>query len=354
DAGRLRAMKARLEAAGIDWTRRRYHKAPSAPATAFDIAAGIATALAIAKRHRVRLVHARSYIPALIGMAVKRLAGARLLFDMRGLWADERVDGGLWPAGGSLYRVTKSIERRLLHSADHIVTLTYASVDEVRKLSAPHEWVPLSVIPTCTDLRRFRPRPSDPGAPPTFGYVGSVGTWYLFDETLLAFRYFQAERPDARLLVVNRGEHQRIASRIAAAGIDPACTEVVAAEHRDVPALIARMSAGAALVKPAYSKIASAPTKLAEYLACGIPVLGNTGVGDVEILEERKVGVAVESLDEAVLRAGVARLVALTRDRDTPGRCRTAAEELFSLDRGVAEYRRIYDSLLAGGGEERR
>ena len=352
DAGRLRAMRARVEAAGIKWTHRRYHKAPSAPATAFDIAAGTATALAIAKRHRVRLVHARSYIPALIGLMVKRSTGAKLLFDMRGLWADERVDGDLWSASGSLYRVTKGIERLLLHSADHIVTLTYASVDEVRKLAAPYEWVPLSVIPTCTDLQRFRPQPSDPGAPPTFGYVGSVGTWYLFDETLLAFRFFQAECPNARLLIVNRGEHEQIRERIAAAGIDPSSTEVVAAEHRDVPMLIARMSAGAALVKPAYSKIASAPTKLAEYLACGVPVLGNKGVGDVGILEERKIGVCVDSLDETALRAGVARLVELTQDKDTPGRCRAAAEELFSLDKGIAEYRRIYRSLLAGGVEE--
>lgn len=352
DRGRLRAVGERIAAANIRWTLRRYHKSPSASATAFDIGVGVATAWSKVRRHRVRIVHARSYIPALIGMMVKRATGARLLFDMRGLWADERVDGGLWPADGSLYRATKSIEGRLLRSSDHIVTLTHASVAEVRRLASPQNAaIPISVISTCTDLQRFRPLPSRSAGPIVLGYVGSVGTWYLFDETLLAFRLLQEQHPDARLLIVNRGEHERIRERIAAAGLNPACAGVLAADHRDMPALIARMSAGAALVKPAYSKIASAPTKLAEYLACGIPVLGNKGVGDVGMLEEREVGVAVESIDKAALRVGVARLVALMQDKNTPGRCRAAAEELFSLERGVAEYHGIYDSLLARGGE---
>ncbi len=350
DRNKLRATGERVAAANIRWTRRRYHKAPSAPATAFDVATGVATALAIARKHRIQIVHARSYIPALIGMLVKRATGAKLLFDMRGLWADERVDGGLWPGGGRLYRITKRIERRLLLASDHVVTLTDSSVDEVRKLAAPRSIaIPISVIPTCTDLERFRAAPGSK-KPVVFGYVGSVGTWYLFDETLLAFRLLREQCSDARLLIVNRGEHRLIRERITAAGIEPTCVDVLATEHRDMPALIARMTVGAALVKPAYSKIASAPTKVGEYLACGVPVLGNIGVGDVEsILEGRGVGVAVESFGEDVLRLGVTRLIGLMQDQQIASRCRAVAEELFSLDGGVAEYRSIYAFLAAAG-----
>ena len=99
----VKTVRARIEAAGIRWTRLRYHKAPSAPATAFDIAVGSAVATAIAIRHRVSVVHARSYVPGLMALVVKRASGARFLFDMRGLWADERVDGGIWPKDGALF-----------------------------------------------------------------------------------------------------------------------------------------------------------------------------------------------------------------------------------------------------------
>ena len=141
---------------------------------------------------------------------------------------------------------------------------------------------PITVIPTCADLDRFRiqrPLQTDPFV---LGYVGSVGTWYLLDEMLRCFVLLREQVPQARLLIVNRGEHPLIAARAAAHGIAPEELELVAASHDEVPALIARMSAGMALIKPAYSKIASAPTKLGEYLGCGVPCLGNAGVGDVE------------------------------------------------------------------------
>jgi glycosyltransferase involved in cell wall biosynthesis len=119
-----------------------------------------------------------------------------------------------------------------------------------------------------------------------------------------------------------------------------------------MPALIARMSAGMALIKPAYSKIASAPTKLAEYLGCGVPCLGNAGVGDVQqILEGHRVGVALRGFSEADLQSGVDRLIELSEDPSTPERCRKLAEELFSRDQGVASYAQIYQALQVGARE---
>src|SRR3954451_24326025 len=124
EAGPREALGRRIEAAGIGWTPLRYHKAPSAPATAYDIAVGSLVGIREARRRRTAIVHARSYVAGLMALAAKRATGARFLFDMRGLWADERVDAGLWPAGGRLYRLAKRIERRLLEAADHVVTLT--------------------------------------------------------------------------------------------------------------------------------------------------------------------------------------------------------------------------------------
>lgn len=347
DIGRHDAMKHRLAQAGIRWHPLRYHKRPTAPATGYDIAAGTALAIAVTLRHRLNIVHARSYVAALIALAVKRVTGAKFLFDMRGFWADERVDGGLWPADGRLYRMTKALERRFLLAADHVVTLTHASEEEIRRFPyLAGKATPISVIPTCADLDRFLIQGPPQRDPFTLGYVGSVGTWYLLDEMLRCFNALQTIEPDARLLVVNRGEEELIRGRASALCIDPSSMGVVAADHRDMPALVGRMSAGMALIKPAYSKIASAPTKLAEYLGCGVPVLGNTGIGDMaEILEGRRVGVALDDFSHSSLRSGVSRLVELARQPGSQERCRQTAIELFSLDRGVAAYGAIYNEL---------
>lgn len=342
-------MRDRLEKSGIAWHPLRYHKAPSAPATAYDIAVGTFTAIRLARWHRLTIVHARSYVPALIGLAVKRATGAKLLFDMRGFWADERVDGGLWPANGRLFRMTKALERRFLLASDHIVTLTHASAMEIRRLRyLAGKTPPITVIPTCADLDLFSIQGPSPTSPFVLGYVGSVGTWYLLDEMLRCFQELLAIEPDARLLVVNRGEQELIRERAKMLHINPSNLEIVAAEHRDMATLIGRMSAGMAVIKPVYSKIASAPTKLAEYLGCGVPVLGNDGVGDMaEILESRQVGVVLQDFSDDSLRSGVGGLVELAREPRTRDRCRQAAIELFSLDRGVAAYEAIYNELGA-------
>ncbi|MFV0281818.1 MAG: glycosyltransferase [Rhodoblastus sp.] len=349
DPAKMAYVRDRLAKAGIAWTPLAYHKAPSAPATAYDITVGALVALWIAARSGAKIVHARSYPPALMALPAKYLTGARFLFDMRGLWADERVDGGIWPAGGALYRVTKSLERAFLRAADHVVTLTSASEREIAGFDylQPNP-PPIAVIPTCADLQLFSPRPR-PGGPFTFGYLGSFGTWYLLDETMAFVRVLLTQQPDARMLVVNRNEHDAIRAAAARAGVPDDRIEIVAAEHRDVPALVARMDAAAALIKPVYSKIASAPTKLAEYLGCGVPCLGNAGVGDMEeILEGRQVGVILRDFAPQSLSAAAARLLELAKSPETRPRCVEAANAIFSLDEGARAYADIYRRLAEG------
>lgn len=347
DQARREAIRERLRRAGIGWHPLRYHKSPSALASAFDIAAGSACAVTLALRRRISIVHARSYVPALMALAVKRLTGAKFLFDMRGLWADERVDGGLWPKGGALYRSAKALERRLLLAADQLVTLTHASEVELRRFDYLKGRVPpIAVIPTCADLDRFTIRGQPQRDPFVLGYVGSVGTWYLLDEMLECFRRLVKQEPNAQLLIVNRGEHDRIRQRALAIGVGSASMEIVAADHGDMPRQIARMSAGMALIKPAYSKIASAPTKLAEYLGCGVPCLGNAGVGDMEsILEGYRVGTAVNGFSTTELDEATRRLLTLAREPDIGQRCRAVALDLFALNRGGEAYAEIYNRL---------
>lgn len=349
DAQKKERIRARIAAAGIAWKPLRYHKAPTGPATAWDLLVGTLTALFIALRHRIALIHARSYVPALMALAVRKLTGARFLFDMRGFWADERVDAGLWSKAGRLYRMTKKLERHFLLGADHVVTLTRASAGEIATFSYLHgRTPPISVIPTCADLDRFsRPKAGgrEPG-PFTFGFIGAAGTWALFDEMLSCFKIAAELEPGARLLIVNRNEHDFIRERLAAMEIAPDSVELVAAEHRDIPALIARMDAGAAIRKPAYSQLACAPTKLAEYLGCGIPCLSNTGIGDVEeIVEGSRVGIVLRNFTQSEMRDGVSRLIALSREEDIHERCVAAARAFFSLGDGVAAYRGIYRQL---------
>ena len=338
-----------IAGAGIVWHPLRYHKQPSALATLWDIACGIGLGLWLVLRHRLRIVHARSYVASVMALTIKRLTGAKYLFDMRGFWADERVDGGLWPRSGRMFRVAKGFERRFLLGADHVVSLTQAAVRELQRFDyLQGRMPPVTVIPTCADLTRFSPKYRErDGGSFVLGYVGTVGTWYLFDEVAACFAQLLRMQPDARFLIVNRGEHAYIRERLAAAGVPDAMVELTTATHAEMPRQMARMDAGVFFIKPVFSKQASAPTKLAEFLGCGIPCLGNAGVGDMaEVLEGERVGVALKSFDEASLNEGLQQLLLLAQDPATRDRCVVSAERYFSLDEGVQRYADIYHKLL--------
>ncbi len=356
DADTLAAMEAKCRDAGIAWHRRVWHKRPSLAATTWDVFWGSREAIRLARASRAQIVHCRSYVGSLIGLNVKRATGARLIFDMRGFWADERADTGRWSRSGTAYRVVKKIERKLFLGADHVVSLTRAGVREFEQFDYLKDDPPASsVIPTCTNLDLFRAS-EKPNGPFTLGYVGSVGGWYLFDQVAEAVaRLFEHDR-EARFLVINKGGHEMIRKDLSAAGVDLARCEIRACRYDEVGEQTARMSAGIFFILPAWSKRASCPTRMGEFLGSGVPCLANDGVGDVaEDLASTGTGVVMPvspdgRVDLSEIDRALADLVALTEVPGMAEKCRAAAEERFSLEGGVAEYDRIYRKLAGAGG----
>jgi glycosyltransferase involved in cell wall biosynthesis len=339
----------RIRNAGIHWYPLRYHKQFSVLATLWDIVSGTFVGGYLVIRNRLSVVHARSYVPAAMALLIKRAVGTKLIFDMRGFWADERVDGGLWPRYGILHRAAKWLEQTLLLSADHVVSLTHAGVREIQSFDYMQGAVPpTTVIPTCADLERFKPLSVSKGGPFVLGYVGSAGTWYLFDVVVACFIHLRKLRPDARLLIINRKEHEYIRTCLDAGGVPAEVVELRSASHAEIPEQMGRMDATAFFIKPVFSKQASAPTKLAEFLGCGVPCLSNAGVGDMaEVLEGDRVGVTVQDFNPASLEIGARQLLALLEESGIRERCVAAAWRHFSLDHAVQLYRSVYKSVYS-------
>ncbi|HEX5412409.1 MAG TPA: glycosyltransferase [Terriglobia bacterium] len=353
DRERREALVEQLDRNGIGWIPLRYHKRPSVPATAFDVAHGILRGGWFALRRSPRIVHVRGYVPGVIGLALKRVTGMRLLFDMRGFWPDEKVDGGAWRRGSGVYRAAKWFEKRLLERADVVVSLTQAGVNAMREFPYLRgRDLRFEVIPTCTDLELFRPAIGGKASERrgfVLGYVGSVGTFYLFDKVLECFKELLRARPEARLMVLNRGDHDYIRARIRACDVPMDKVDLHSAEYREVPGFIRRMDAAAFFIKPVFSKKSSAPTRLGELLGCGVPCLVNAGVGDMDsVVSQARAGVVMREFSPEARGAAVRELLALLMDGETGMRCVEAARQHFSLERGVEAYRKIYVEIAGG------
>ena len=324
---------AMLRAAGIEWIPLHYNRKPPVLSTAWDIARGWLTARRVIRRRSIQITHARSYVSAAIALLARRGSSSKFLFDIRGFWVDERVEGGIWPRDGWLYRAGKRCERWLFASADAVVTLTHASVPQIRQwVSGPDTEV--YVIPTCADVERYAA--TERRDEERVIWCGSIGTFYRFD---LGIELSSAiGRPFTVLTRQQELARETLAGRPA---------DVRLAAHERIPDELAPGDIGLSLYRIGFANIARAPTRFAEYLAAGMAVAVSPGVGDLEALvTEHRVGAVLRSETPEALRECAVQLRGLSADPDTPDRCRALAVGLFSLDQGVREYLRVYSRLL--------
>ena len=104
-------VRTQLQADGISWHKLRYHKRPAWLATAWDIALGISMTAALAVKHNVQILHARSHIPLLMALGARAVTRRKVIFDLRGLMAEEYVDAGIWRESSLPFRAVKVVER---------------------------------------------------------------------------------------------------------------------------------------------------------------------------------------------------------------------------------------------------
>lgn len=354
------AVQRTCDDAGIAWHPLPYHKRPPILSTIFDVWRLRRLAFALHRECRFDLVHCRSYLPALVGLHLKREKGVRFLFDMRGFWADERVDGRIWslanPVIRAVYNFFKRREADFLREADHIVSLTEAGRKILIERRSGADGPPITVIPCCVDFGAFpavdagkRARAREmlgiPARATVAAYLGSFGSWYMVAEMFAFFRV-QLERDSAAMfLIVSREPAAEIGASAQAHGVPAGRIIVRPASREDVPRLMAAADYGLFFIQPVFSKKASSPTKMGELLALELPMITNGGVGDVaENIAETGAGVVVQRFDDDAYRAALDQLTSLRPDMK---RWREVSRRLFDLKTGVERYDAIYRELVA-------
>jgi hypothetical protein len=332
----------------IEWHYLIYHKKFSVIATSWDILCGVFLCIKILKKNKIKIIHARSYVSSLIALIVKKFMKIYFIFDMRGFWADERVEGEIWKRDSLIYQIAKYFEKQFIINSDHIISLTQKGKDEVIKFQyyiKPHNHI--SIIPTCVDLNKFNLRKiNNERSSHVIGYVGSAGTWYLFEEVAKCFVLILKHYPDTKFLIINRNEHVYINEKLKKAGLSNLSYKIVNAEYYEIPNYMAKIDAAVFFIKPVYSKRASSPTRFAEFLACGIPCLINEGVGDMDkyVIDE-KIGVSINSFEDISMEIAIKKIFRLINDNNTKEECRKIALTNFSLNIGVSSYNEIYNKF---------
>ena len=355
-------IASQLAAAQIQWYPISYTKRPPVLSTLWDVYRLRKTAAKICRNQQVQMVHTRPGIPALVGLWLKRKYGVKFLNDIREFFADSRVDGGMWKKDhfiyGPIYRYFKRKEHEEVAASDGIVCLTYAALEIVKRWPSFKPGTPLQVIPCSADLDLFNPERIGPeeqdnwrlklGIAPgdiVLSYLGSIGGWYLTAEMMKFCALFWKQEPAAKFLFISPHRHEQIQSLAVKAGIPAQKIIMTTATRTQVPILLSLSTYALFFIKPCYSKLSSSPTKHGEIMAMGIPLITNSGVGDVQqIVQQYESGVVLESFDHEAMSAAIAALKKAT-PFDT-AKIKKGAGEFYALHNAVEKYGHLYAQVL--------
>jgi glycosyltransferase involved in cell wall biosynthesis len=321
-------LRNRIASMGVEWSPR--------PFGAKGFAGGMSRLNNLRREiPRTDLLHARSDIPAVAGV----LSGeAPVLWDVRSLWADQKVIIQQNYFSKILYRPYFLLESIAASKSLGMSTLTSAVIPV---LEQRHKELPpiRTVVPTAVDLDRFRLSPKFPLQSRAL-FSGTYNEYYDLD---LSFLFMEELRRQITLEIhwARPNESNKAHLGVGEENIFPS-TQTGMAEmipNYSFGVSICKMDAGPSLT-------ASMPTKIGEFLACGRPIVVNKGLGDMDqFLKEFDAGVVIDGSQEDLSR-GASQLIDLISDSETPARCRALAEKYFSMDVGARKYLETYSQML--------
>lgn len=311
------------------------------------------------ERHHFQLIHCRSYISALAGVRLKHKYKVPFLFDMRGFWADERVDGKLWnlsnPLYKRIYKYFKHKEKIFLKDADAIVSLTSEGKKEMTKWNYINIENKTTVIPCCVNLELFdsslitdqektkiKNDLNIDVSTKVLGYVGSIGTWYMLDEMLEFYSIFRKHNEKSVFLFISGEDRLKLLEKARLYNIPDEEIIVRSVTHDQVASHISIFDLSVFFILPSYSKKASSPTKQGELMAMGIPIICNSGVGDTaEIIKKYDAGSVIDAFTKEDYNQALENLSLFNHETAING-----AFSYFSLKEGIERYQSIYKKLI--------
>ena len=352
-------IEERCKKAGIIWIPLMYTKNPPLISTILDLRKMRKLAFKLHDEYNFDVIHCRSDLPALIGMKLQK-KGAKLIFDMRGFWADERVEGNIWslknPVFKWAYNFFKKKEMSFFKEADAVISLTNNGKNEILswkeyKTNPPY----IEVIPCCVDLDKFDPNKIEQSEVAIakkelnldssdfiLGYVGSIGTWYMLDEMLDFYNSIRQRYKTPKFLFISGESSSLINAKAVEKGIPEEEVVVKSVPHSAVPLHLTLFDFSIFFIRPTFSKKASSPTKQGELMALGIPIVCNSGVGDTDaILENYDAGKVISGLNEV----GYSQIELDSNVYDGSA-IRQGAIEVYSLKKGVEKYFEVYNFVI--------
>lgn len=360
DKAAYERMETQLRAANIQWKFLPYSNRYGVLSSAIQVISAVFMSATWIKKEKIQVVHARSLIPAVMGLLLRTLLGVKLLFDIRGFAIDEKIQEGRLKPSAWLTRFLKKIEGTVYKQSDHIVTLTHTSKPIIAEKYGVKASL-ITVIPTCANVDLFKPTtPVEKAAlKKECGFAeqdilimhnGSLNSWVDFEAEIALFKQLFLLDSKVKFLLLNKGQHALIEECLAKHHIEKDQYKLFSVPFDKVGHYLTIADVCVFFIKPSFAKQASAPTKFAELVACHLYSITNTQYGDMEYyLNSHRVGLLFDLADvhahPSEAAGKVLDLIKHSSNTHADDFNRLFAQH-FSRQIAVERYEYIYDDLI--------
>lgn len=254
------------------------------------------------------VIHARTQTSAAIALRLKVwIPNTKVVFDMRGDTPAEFLLGVEKSGGDShstairrKYEKLKGIERQAVTGSDAILCVSGVMRDKIIEeyQVASQE---IHVIPTVASARKFYLDPQlrrvvrkELGIEDklTFIYAGSIRAYQSLEVLLDFFRKLRGKRPQLHLLLITPQCAE--AEQFIHKSLSPGTYTIRSSGHNEMVRWLNAADAGLLLRESNAVNQVAAPTKFAEYVMCGLPVVMTAGIGDFsELAKKEKLGIVL-------------------------------------------------------------
>jgi glycosyltransferase involved in cell wall biosynthesis len=316
-------------------------------------------------RGRQVVFHCRGEAAGAWALAVaSRVPRCAIVTDVRGAWPEEllyaRGFDGPASAPATLlrdYHLSLARLHAVLASSGAVLSVSPGMLEWLGSIGVDAKR--LVYVPCCVsdvprdETIRVRVR-NELGIASRFvlSYSGTVNRYqHLEDGVGAFFRAVQAVVPDAHLLCTT-SDREALSEALRDSGVDMAQASVMQLPQEQVATYLSAADAGLILRAPSRMNRFSQPTKFAEYLASGVPVIVSEGTGTIpEIVEGACAGVAITCFGLSTPELEDEARAAITRVRAAGETMRRAARSLcessFLWSHYVPRVRAAYRSALA-------
>lgn len=310
------------------------------------------------RRWKPGVVHAQSHMPAgACAMALRGRRNPQLVFDVHGVDIEESLADGRLRPGSRTHRLRRDMQAEASGLADWTLPASRALGNYLlaeNRVTARTKVVPCVLTLPIPEgdlecLRREARRQLHVGDRPVVLYLGGASAWQRPEFTVGCFRELLVMLPEAVMLIVT-GDVETFTQLLRQAGIGEEHYRVCSLPHHEVARTAVAADVGLLLREDTLVNRVASPTKFAEYLALGVPVVLTDVLCDfAELVQSESVGAVVAS-SATTAKVAEALETSIRRGREEgPGlrrRCQVAYRQSLSFESILPIYREVYGAQV--------